>query len=71
MLLISDPNYYSGYELPEIDEENRERSSDKPELIRILKRQCCLQVFLSVIATLAVVISLLLLFAEGKDTSEQ
>ena len=68
MLLISG-SAYSDYEVPQITPKPREYS-DKPKLIRSLKRQCCLQVFLSLIAILAVVISSILLFVEGKEIYE-
>ena len=68
MLLISG-SAHSDYEVPQITPKPREYS-DKPKLIRSLKRQCCLQVFLSLIATLAVVISSLLLFVEGTEIYE-
>lgn len=69
MLLILG-EVYSDYELPQIIQKPREYYSDKPELIRSLKRQCCLQVCLSVLVTLAVSTSCLLLFLEGKVTSD-
>ena len=71
MLLISG-SAHSDYELPQITRKPREyEDSDKPKLIRSLRRQCCLQVILIVLVTLAVAISSLLLFVEGKDTSER
>ena len=70
MLLIFGAGH-SDYELPQIIQKPREHNySDKPQLIRSLKRQCCLQVFLSVTVTLVVIISCLLLVVEGKDRSE-
>ena len=70
MLLIFGAGH-SDYELPQIIQKPREHNySDKPQLIRSLKRQCCLQVFLSVTVTLVVIISCLLLVVEGKDRRE-
>merc|ERR1712183_803991 len=62
---------HSDYEhqLPQIIPKPRQSYADKPELIRSLKRQCCLQVFLSLIVTLAVAISFLLLFLEVSDSA--